>query len=154
MTVTLNRVAGEVSGTVEHRYLGIPIYWQHLANVHRVEKRERPIMSATSRKGSFGPTGMLSRVVFWDANQEIIAWGEEKGLLEAVEPMQKFLASQETQFDYDEKIIGNSRDLTLDRIKDSFFALMLLVGGGLWFWGALDQMKLLILERRSNSRSV
>lgn len=154
MRVTLNRVAGEVSGTVEHRYLGVPIYWQHLADVHRVEERESPIMSATSEKISFGPPGKLSRVVFWDANQEIIAWGEQKGLVEAVEPMQKFLASQETQFHFEEEIIGNARELTQDRIRDSFFALMLLLGGGLWFWAAFDQIRLFLAERRSNSRSV
>jgi hypothetical protein len=154
VTIKLNRISEKVSGTVEYRYLGIPIFWQQLANVQRVEKREIPITRATPRKIAFGPTKNLTRVVISDEFQNIIAWSEQRGLVEAAEPMQKFLASQETQFTYDEKNIGNTRDLAQDRILDSLFAVTLFVGGVLWFWAAVNQIRWLISEFKSNRSAV
>lgn len=144
--VSLQRQSGDVSGTVEYRYCGVPVYWVNLQNVRTVEKRELKIADAATEGGRQKRAKILTRAVFLDSEKRVLAWGEKAGLVNAVEPIQAFLTSAEARFEYDEKPIGHPWDIFRERVVRGFFSFTLLVGGAICLLGGAGQL-LSILKR-------
>lgn len=139
--VSLNRNADKVTGSVEYCYYGVPIYWVPLRDLQSVEKREIQLSDGSEEGAKSKRDRILARVVFLDSQDQVLAWGERVGLLNAFDPIQRFLASKEGQFEYEEKPIGHPWDIVRERIVRGFFALTLvvggvicLIGGGRHFW--------------------
>lgn len=146
--VSLNRNADEIMGSVEYCYYGVPIYWIHLKNLQSVEKREIQLPNGSEEGGRTKRDRVLARVVFLDSHGQVIAWGERVGLLNGLEPMQRFLESKDSKFEYEEKPVGHPWDIVRERIVRGIFALTLvvgglicLVGGGRQFWSLVNALR-------------
>lgn len=138
--ISLQRQSGDVSGTVEYRYCGVPVYWLSLKNVRAVEKRELKIADGATEGGRQKRAKVLTRAVFLDSEKRVLAWGEKTGLVNSVEPIQAFLTSDEDRFEYDEKPVGHPWDIFRERVVRGFFSFTLLVGGVICLLGGGGQL--------------
>lgn len=148
VNVALKRSSERVTGLVEYRYCGVPIYWLGLEDVSGVEKREYQISDGGAEGGKTKRTKTVTRMVFLDSQGRVVAWGERVGLVNAVEPISRFLSGEETSFVYEEKAVGHLWDIVRERIVRGVFAATLLVGGVICLLGGWGQFGLLMRKQR------
>ena len=148
VNVALKRSSERVTGVVEYRYCGVPIYWLGLEDVSGVEKREYQISDGAVEGGKKKRTKVVTRMVFLDSQGRVVAWGERVGLVNAVELISRFLTSDETSFVYEEKAVGHRWDIVRERVVRGMFAATLLVGGLICLLGGWGQFGLLIRKPR------
>lgn len=138
----------QVNGSVEYRFLGVPIYWMTLHDVTAVEIRE-----LASKDGTTGVESKrkkkLERLAFLDSRQRIIAWGERASLVSAVDSLQTFLQSEDGEYVYIEKKTGHPWDIFKDKVIKLVFAITLVVGGLLCIFGGGRQLAKCISFRKN-----
>lgn len=138
--VSLQRIDGQVSGTVAYRYYGIPVFWWTLSDLKKVEKREFQVADGAAEGGKVKRSKAITRTVFLNSRDKVIAWGERTALVQVVEPLQRYLESEESQFHYLEKPAGHPWDIVRERVVSGVFALTLVVGGALCVVGSAGQI--------------
>lgn len=147
--ISLHRDATDVKGTVQYRYYGIPVFWYGLDSLSRVEKRGFELADGSAEGGKAKRTKNITRAVFLDSENKVIAWGERTGLVNAVEPIQKFLESDTPNFEFEEKSVGHPWDIFRERVVRGLFSLTLLVGAILSLLGGVGQWLKLLKGQRS-----
>jgi hypothetical protein len=151
--ISLHRDATDVKGFVQYRYYGIPVYWFRLDSLNRVEKRELKLADGSAEGGKTKRTKNVTRAVLLDSENKVIAWGERTGLVNAVEPLQKFLESDASDFEFEEKSVGHPWDIFRERVVRGLFSLTLLVGAILSLIGGVGQWLKLLMGRRSTRKN-
>ena len=129
----------QVNGSVEYHFLGVPIYWMNLQDVKSAERRELAAADGASSVES-KRKNKLERLAFLDSSQRIIAWGERASLVSAIDSLQTFLQSEDSEYVYIEKKTGHPWDIFKDKVIKLVFAITLVVGGMLCILGGGRQL--------------